>query len=170
MSEPTAPPPRLPIKLVLPKQGTERRVTGGGGEKKPFRQVTRAYRENLVNQVEAAERTVPWGDLPAAPMRVRILPKATAKTHRPLSLFSDRTCPIVGVGRSDELFVKATRPGLSALKRQIDQGRSEELVKALSCVERIEPVTPQYRRRNLTASELLRRSWRPSREWMLPAV
>lgn len=30
---------RLPIKLIMPKQGAERRVSGGGGTRPPFREV-----------------------------------------------------------------------------------------------------------------------------------
>lgn len=135
---------RLPIKVIMPKQGTERRVSGGGGPATPFRTVDVEYRQRLTNQVEAIERAV----LPqattskSAPVRVKVIPKAAAKSHRPLRLFSEETCPIVGVGRIDELFVKGTVSGLAALKRRIAADSSDKIVKELSSIESIEPVTP----------------------------
>lgn len=38
---------RLLIKVIMPKQGTERKVTGGGTPPKPFREVDTAYRKRL---------------------------------------------------------------------------------------------------------------------------
>jgi serine protease AprX len=151
---------RLPIKLILPKQGKERPVRGGGGKKLPFRPVTRAYRQSLVRQVEAireASRTEVTA-LPSAPVRVKILGKAVAKSHRPEALFSPRTCPIVGAGRLGELFVKATSAGLNELCRLIETGDSDVLVKELSSIESIEAVTPAYRRKGLESADVLRRS------------
>lgn len=48
----------LPIKLIMPKQGAERRVLGGGGAKTPFRNVDTEYRQRLANQVSAIEQAV----------------------------------------------------------------------------------------------------------------
>ena len=44
---------RLPIKLIMPNQGIERPVIGGGGAGEPFRDVDKAYRQRLDKQVEA---------------------------------------------------------------------------------------------------------------------
>lgn len=149
---------RLPIKVIMPKQGTERRVSGGGGPATPFRTVDARYRQRLTNQVEAIERAV----LPqattskSAPVRVKVIPKAAAKSHRPLRLFSAETCPIVGVGRIDELFVKGTVSGLAELKRRIAGDSSDKIVKELSSIESIEPVTPSLRRRGLEPADILR--------------
>ena len=44
---------RLPIKLIMPKQGAERKVHGGGSPAKPFRAVTAEYRRSLTTQVSA---------------------------------------------------------------------------------------------------------------------
>jgi hypothetical protein len=49
---------RLPIKLILPKQGAERRVSGGGGPPTPFRAVNEAYRDGLNTQLEAIRTAV----------------------------------------------------------------------------------------------------------------
>ena len=151
---------RLLIKVIMPKQGTERKVVGGGGPPKPFRSVDAKYRARLSTQVSAIRKAI----VPqiratgAAPVRVKVLSKATAKSHRPEHLFSSQSCPIVGAGRLGELFVKATSDGLDRLVDMIENNESDRIVKELSSVETIEPVTPAYRRSGLDAKDVLRRS------------
>lgn len=103
-------PDRLPIKLILPSQGKEKRIDGGGTPPKPFRTVDGAYRKSLATQVSAVrEALLPqMKQAGAAPVRVKLLTRAAAKSHRPEKLFSAQTCPIVGAGGLGELFVKAT--------------------------------------------------------------
>ena len=151
---------RLPIKLIMPKQGVERRVPGGGGPAQPFRDVTPEYRESLVTQVSAirAAITPQLKTTGIAPVRVKVLPNAAAKSHRPEHLFSEKTCPIVGVGRLGELFIKATPEGLQNLTEMIKTNQSERIIKELSCVESIETVTPSLRLRGRSAADILRQS------------
>lgn len=151
---------RLPIKLILPNQGTEKRVPTGGSPPKPFRKVDAAYRKSLSHQVSAIREAL----LPqikqtnAAPVRVKLLTKAAAKSHRPEQLFSSETCPIVGAGRLGELFIKATAQGLTKLTKVIEGNQSERIEKELSSIETIEAVTPSYRRKGLEPSDVLRKS------------
>ena len=100
---------RLPIKLIMPKQGTERRVPGGGTPPKPFREVDAQYRKGLSNQVTAIQEALAsqLAVTRTAPVRVKVLAKAAAKSHRPETLFSEDTCPIVGAGRLGELFINS---------------------------------------------------------------
>ncbi len=151
---------RLPIKLIMPKQGTEKKVLGGGSPQKPFRTVDGAYRKSLSNQVSAVrEALVPeMRQIAAAPVRVKLITKAAAKSHRPQQLFSDETCPIVGAGHLGELFLKATPQGLTKLKNLIEINKSDRVMKELSCIETIEAVTPAYRRRGVDPKDVLRRS------------
>lgn len=151
---------RLPIKLIMPKQGTERRVMGGGGAKVPFREVDATYRQRLLNQVSAIEQAVlpQLKQINAAPVRVKLILEATAKTHRPDDLFSSQSCPIVGAGGVGELYVKATAAGLVKLKHMIEQGQSDLIVKELSCIESIEAVAPTLRRNGLSSADILARS------------
>lgn len=149
---------RLPIKLIMPKQGTERRVSGGGAPPKPFREVGPEYRARLSNQVAAVHQAIaPQLKLTrAAPVRVKIMAKAAAKSHRPEHLFSDQSCPIIGAGRLGELFIKATPEGLQRLTDTISQNTSERITKELSCIESIEAVTPALRRHNQGSEDILR--------------
>ena len=151
---------RLRIKVIMPKQGTERRVAGGGTSPKPFRPVDAKYRARLSSQVSAIRTAIApqIKKAGAAPVRVKLLSKAAAKSHRPEHLFSPQSCPIVGGGSLGELFVKATPEGLEQLGKIIDNNRSDQIKKELSCVETIEPVTPVYRRSGLDARDVLSRS------------
>jgi serine protease AprX len=151
---------RLPIKVIMPKQGVERKVPGGGPPPMPFRPVDARYRSRLSNQVSALRNVViPQSRrVGVVPVRVKLIPKAVAKSHRPEHLFSPDSCPIVGGGRLGELFVKATPTGLERLSEMIENDRSDRVVKELSCIETIEPVTPAYRRGGMDAKDVLRRS------------
>lgn len=156
---------RLLIKVIMPKQGTERKVQGGGPPPKPFRPVNREYRKSLYSQVSAIRAAI----VPqvrrseAAPVRVKLLGKAAAKSHRPDHLFSAASCPIVGAGRLGELFLRATPAGLDRLADIIEKNNSEQITKELSCVETIEAVTPSYRRSGVEAKDILRRCPRGER-------
>lgn len=151
---------RLPIKVILPKQGKEKIVPGGRSKSAPFVTVDADFRGRLRNEVIAVRQAivhqVPRGG--KAPARVRLRLKAAAKSHRPERLFSEASCPIIGAGRMGELFVKASPDGLSRLARTIKENRTQQIIKELSSVEVIEPITPQFRRQNLQPLEILKRS------------
>ena len=151
---------RLPIKFIMPKQGSELRTKGGGGAKKPFRPIDSAYRERLSNQIMEIRKSLPKQikNVGAAPVRVSLIPEAIAKTHRPEKLFSESTCPIIGAGGLGELFVKATPAGLDKLDNMVGESDSKQLVKELSTVQSIEPITPNFRLGNLSTKELLQHS------------
>ena len=150
---------RLPIKLILPNQGKQKRVPGGG-KKKLFRPVTTEYRNSLARQVGAIREAVTPAMRRAgsAPLRVKLVATASAKSHRPDRLFAPDTCPIIGSGSLGELFVKGTPRGLNRLEDQIMRNMSDRMTKELSSVDAIEPITPSLRRQNKNAIEILRHS------------
>lgn len=159
MPEQSAHADRLPIKLIMPRQGRENKVSGGANPPKPFRPIDAAYRKSLTNQVSAIRTAITpqTRNTGTAPVRVKLLIKAAAKSHRPEALFSEQTCPIVGAGRLGELFIKASPEGLTRLAKVIDTNRSDKITKELSSIETIEAVTPSYRRGGLGEDELLRK-------------
>src|ERR1700721_2550350 len=135
MAEITSPPrqDRLLIKVIMRKQYTLTKVPGGGAPPKPFRPVDQKYRASLSSQV-AAIRTaiIPRSRTAgAAPVRVKLVSKAAAKSHRPENLFSAQSCPIVSGGSLGELFVKATPEGLARLTEIIEQNTSDRMTKEL---------------------------------------
>jgi serine protease AprX len=152
---------RLPIKVILPKQGKERPVPGGGAPPKPFRPVTPEYRASLGTQVSAIQRVMTptvSARVGSIPLRVRVISQAVAKSHRPERLFSEATCPIVGAGGLGELFVKGTPGGLASLRHMIESDNADRVVKELSSIEVIEPITSSARRAGAEAIEILRKS------------
>ena len=150
----------LPIKVVLPDQGKERMIQPGGPEAKPFVPVDRAYRTRLQKEISAVRQlvTTQVQDVGSAAMRVKLRTKAVAKSHRPIGLFSDISCPIIGAGKLGELFVKATPRGLTRLARNIEINEAKSIVKEISTIEVIEPITPVFRRKRLSPIEILKKS------------
>ena len=159
---------RLPIKLIMPKQG-EPKLVRGGGKIESLRPVDSAYRKLLSDQIEVVRESLPeWAEKTGgAPARVFLIPRAIAKTHRPEKLFSEESCPIIGAGKLGELFVKTTPSGLDSLEQMVKRGASKQLVKDLSTVSSIEPVTSGFRLGNLSAKELLRKSPKKGDRFML---
>ncbi len=129
MAEVTRPPrqERLLIKVIMPKQYTERNVPGGGTPPRPFRPVDQRYRASLSSQVSAIRTAIvpQIRTAGAAPVRVKLVSKAAAKSHRPEHLFSAQSCPIVSGGGLGELFVKATPEGLDRLTEIIERNTSD---------------------------------------------
>ena len=135
-------------------------MPGGGAPPKPSGPLIR----NTAHRCRARSSAIRAAIVPqmrtagAAPVRVKLVSKAAAKSHRPEHLFSAQSCPIVSGGSLGELFVKATPEGLDRLTEIIEHNTSDRMTKELSCVETIEPVTPAYRRSGLDAADVLRNS------------
>ncbi len=155
---------RLPIKIMLPEQYVLRRDESRRGKPKPFVEVDQEYRARLKTEVSAIRQLVltQAKNVDTVPVRVRLRKRAAAKSHRPETLFSDDSCPIIGAGRLGEIFVRATTTGLDRLAYEIEHNDSKQMVKELSAVELIEPITPQFRRKNRSSEDILKDS--PLRE------
>lgn len=151
---------RLFIKVILPKQGMEKKVIGRSGPSIPFRLVDSKFRQSLSSRIQAVEQAIktPAKKLGAVPARIKLVSKAIAKSHRPENIFSENTCPIVGAGKFGELFISATSQGLEKINQIVTRGTRDKIVKEISTVETIEPITPEYRLGGLTANDVLRYS------------
>ncbi|HMG68881.1 MAG TPA: S8 family serine peptidase, partial [Chitinophagaceae bacterium] len=148
---------RLPIKVILPNQGAQKKNKGGGSSKL-FRQVDKKYRQSLSNQVNAIKKSTTFNKIEMAPVRIKLLAKASAKSHRPEDIFSEETCPIVGSGSLGELFVKATPMGLDRLDDLILNNTADYIKKELSAIESIEPITPTFRKKGVKSLDILKES------------
>ena len=117
---------RLPIKVIMPNQGKQHLVPTGGSTPELFCKVDDNYRQSLVTRVSAIQNALEPSlrTMKLAPVRVNLIPRAIAKSHRPERLFSDDTCPIIGAGSLGELYVKATNEGLQALAWKIANDES----------------------------------------------
>jgi serine protease AprX len=112
-----------PIKLVSLRKEDIQKNRGMGGENKVFQEVTRDLREHFAGKVNEIsnlfeKRFQRYPNIPSV-AKVKLRPDAIAKSHRPTSLFTENTCPIVGVGTSNELFIEVTPDGLSNLTDKI---------------------------------------------------
>ncbi|MBI4369152.1 MAG: S8 family peptidase [Elusimicrobia bacterium] len=170
MAEPQdrMPADRLLIKVILPRQGTERKVEPGGTPPKPFRTVTHLFRQSLSVRLNAVRENVrSVGKLGVAPVRVRLIKEASAKSHRPESIFSSQTCPIIGAGKLGELFIKGTDAGLAKINKLVLEGNAANVKKEISTIETIEPVTPEFRRNGISPEDILRRSPKDGERFVL---
>ena len=151
---------RLFIKVILPHQGAERKVIASGAKPIPFRTVDMTFRKSLSTRIKAIDQIIRTSvdKVSAMPVRVKLIGKASAKSHRPESLFSSSTCPIIGAGKLGELFIKATASGLRKIDDMVLRGASDRIVKEISTVETIEPVTPSDRLGGQAAEDVLRTS------------
>lgn len=137
--------PRLPIKIVLPRDSEFQRPEGGGGGTKIFGEVTPEMRDALdyqVGEVDAFFReTFRRSSLPAV-ARVTLKPKALAKSHRPTDLFDERTCPIIGIGGFGELYVSARPAGLQSLSYRLKHLGTQKGIANISTINEILPYKP----------------------------
>ncbi|WP_421188805.1 S8 family anti-phage peptidase IteS [Aeromonas enteropelogenes] len=85
-------------------------------------------------------------------VKVTLREEALAKTHRPLNLFSSRTCPIIGTLGFGELLISASRSGLEKLHERLLTGSSQKVIANISAVEKIEPYSQEDRLQGLSAS------------------
>lgn len=79
-----------------------------------------------------------WPTLPVV-AKVTLKDEALAKTHRPTSLFTNTTCPIIGTMDYGELLVSATKSGLEALQNRIQNNTAKKPTANISTIEKIEP-------------------------------
>ncbi|MDD2509417.1 MAG: S8 family peptidase [Aliarcobacter skirrowii] len=135
-----------PVKRVKfsPSDTTIIEPTGGGGSKF-FKPVDIEFKNNLVNQIESCienQQSI------IGVMVVELESKALAKSHRPIDVFDDSTCPFIGdIGidietKKGSFLVRTTINGLSSIKSKIVTTNAEYYEKALSTISRLYPFKP----------------------------
>jgi serine protease AprX len=131
--------PRLPLKVIPQLTADFYMPDPGGGPKKVFGEVTSETREKLAAEVIGIRKhfvrafTAHPG-LPAV-ARAKIKPEAIAKSHRPLTVLSQQTCPIIGAEGLGQLLVSVTAEGLEKLARRIETDRTKVGIANLSTLE-----------------------------------
>ncbi|MGD2249017.1 MAG: S8 family peptidase [Candidatus Methanofastidiosia archaeon] len=121
---------KLPIRVVRTKQEPKKKKRGGGDKKiffkdeekeKKFPIRQKSLIEDIKNiEVYFQESFKKYPNIPHV-SKAQLVEKAIAKSHRPTYLFSEATCPIIGVGKLGQLFVKTTPYRLHTLKSKIRQ-------------------------------------------------
>lgn len=137
---------RLPLKVVPPLQQDFYKPKPGGGPKKVFTPVTREFRQRLAEQVIGVkahfkESFKEYPDLPAV-ARVKVHSEAIAKSHRPTTLLSNNTCPVIGAEGLGHLLLSVTPTGLDRLAARIEYDKSKQAIANLSTLSSIAAFEP----------------------------
>lgn len=147
---------RLYVKIVMPKQGIEKKKPGGGSKSEIFTPVTPAVRARLAGGLDPVERILERAPLnrPVVPLKAILAPKALAKSHWRNALFDERSCPVIGAGKPGELFLRGSRGGVQTLKKRILHGDRDQLKKEISAVKELRPIQPEDRLNGIPAAAL----------------
>ena len=139
---------RLPLKVVPVLEGDVVRPHVGGGPAKSFREVDDAFRVELESKIDHVRDhfQASFNEFPNVPAvaRVKVRDDAVAKTHRPLSLFNEKSCPIIASDGLDELLVSVTPQGLETLALQVRTTLSKRPLAHMSTLLDIQPVLPLF--------------------------
>lgn len=136
----------LPLKVVPPLQRDFYKPQTGGGAKKVFAPVNPEFRGMLAAQIiDVRDHFVTafkeFPDVPAV-ARAKVRPDAVAKSHRPTTLLSPKTCPIIGAEGLGELLLSVTPKGLENLARRIETDNSQDAIANLSTLQSFEAYHP----------------------------
>lgn len=120
----------------------------GGGPSRLFKDVTDEFRNKLILQIEDSITNLLDSELESFAMIVELESEALAKSHRPISIFNDNTCPFIGdigidsTNKVGRFLVKATRNGLMNLYKRISEVSANSPLAALSTVKNLRTYYP----------------------------
>jgi hypothetical protein len=131
------------IKLGLRDNDIKKNDSGGGDPKyfaegcgKELRDFISARINNLKQAFSNDFARYP--EVPAVG-KVRLKKDALAKSHRPIKIFNDKTCPIIGVDRFGELLIKVTPDRLDNLAKIVQETKSPQAEANITAIEDIAP-------------------------------
>ena len=112
---------KLPIILTTPRPTEDYKPNKPGGDMKPMDGgITSKILKQFMNQFQEIEKTYlnKNEEFPNVPIigKVIMKDKAIAKSHKPNNLLND-TCPIIGTGKLNELYIKVTQDGIDKMKK-----------------------------------------------------
>jgi hypothetical protein len=114
----------------------------GNGDSEARRQALADQTDNTLKFLKSEfER---WPNLSAV-AKVTLKEEALAKSHRPTSLFTKSTCPIIGTMGFGEILVSVTPEGLANLKNKILTTEALKPSANISTIDKIEPFTENER-------------------------
>jgi len=133
-----------PVQVVEIREGDHRPpLDGGGGDTKYFGDVTDDLRQNLAGQIDDALKQFDsqlnrWPDVPAV-LKITLKEEALAKSHRPVALFTQGTCPIIGTLGFGEVLVSGKRENIAKLKDVTLKTTGKKRKANLTAIDKIEP-------------------------------
>ncbi|WP_218354384.1 S8 family peptidase [Alteromonas lipotrueiana] len=119
-----------------------------GGSSKPHKEVTDNFIIGLLSSIdelkvnlENIDKSLTTGVTAAV---VELEENAIAKTNRPNSIFSDKSCPFFGDIGHTKFLIKVTESGLESLKSKISQAKNtKKALKEVSAIKSIHPYRPR---------------------------
>lgn len=133
---------KLPIIMVAqrPEDSKTNISSGRVVFLEPF---TEKLRNNIFSQCEEIKKNIGKIEEKEIPCigKVVMKEKAIAKTHKPNNLFNDNTCPMVGGGKLNEIYVKITPEGINNLEKEIKNTRAQNKQAEMTKIEKIEMYT-----------------------------
>jgi len=132
----------LSIKVVPQDAARHSPPEPGGGPRKVFGTVGRDQRLSLAEQFNSVlEFRRTFGSAPDLPnvAVVKLKRDALAKSHRPVGLLNEDTCPIIGAESFGDLFVRVLPAGLQQLNRRVLNDESKAAQADMSTIETIRP-------------------------------
>lgn len=139
---------RLPIKVVIPARTDFRKPIKNGGPRKQFGDVKSPnFRTRLADQLVRIYDHFDYHGMADARLprvaRVVLKDEALAKSHRPVRLFSEDTCPIIGGQDLGQILISVQKKGLDLLLRKIKEDDTATGIADISTLDRIEPYTSE---------------------------
>ena len=119
---------KLPILMVAPRK-EDFKPNVPMGNTTFLGEYTEKIKENIISQCshvksEFEKKTKRHNNIPCIG-KVIMKKDAIAKTHKPNNLFSNNTCPIIGTGKLNEIYIKITEEGLNNLENEIKNVKAE---------------------------------------------
>lgn len=107
-----------------------------GGNNKPLKEVTDAFRHELIKSIQSLRCVDGFVDSVTVAV-VEMESNAIAKSHRPVDVFNDKTCPFFGDVGYSKFLIQVTPVGLDALASKVLNGKTKKTIKALSAIKSI---------------------------------
>lgn len=132
---------KLPILMVAPRKEDFKNNTSGG-KTVFFETFTDKLRDDISNQCNILKnefniKSSKYKEVPVIG-KVIMKDKAIAKSHKPNELFSNNTCPMVGMGKLNEIYIKVTESGLQKLQEEIKITKAKKKMAEMTKIEKIE--------------------------------
>lgn len=130
---------KLPI-IMVAQRPEDSKPNIPGGKVVFLEPFTEKLRNNIYTQCEKIKNDIASVEVKDIPCigKVIMKEKAIAKSHKPNNLFNDKTCPIIGGGKLNEIYVKITETGINELEREIKETKARLKTSEMTKIEKIE--------------------------------
>ena len=135
---------KLPI-IMVAQRPEDSKTNISSGRVVFLETFTEKLRNNIFSQCEEIKKNIGKIEEKEIPCigKVVMKEKAIAKTHKPNNLFNDNTCPMVGGGKLNEIYVKITPEGINNLEKEIKNTRAQNKQAEMTKIEKIEMYTSE---------------------------